>query len=239
MVMVIAHEFFDALPIHILEVGCRLLSRLTYKKTAAGWRELLVDINEERKGSPNQLPLFKLVRANTETMMSKALPSISPRYESLREGSRVELSTDALSVMSEISQKIHTRGAMLIIDYGTSTIPVDTLRGIKHHKVLSPFMDPGNVDISADVDFTGLKEAAEQKGAHVWGPVYQGDWLHSLGIGARASMLAQNSSDPKSIEVAYNRLVGSAPGGMGKSYKVMAVTASDSAPVGFGGSVDS
>ena len=85
-------------------------------------------------------------------------------------------------------------GAALIIDYGTETIPRNTLRAIKSHRRLaSPFILPGQADISADVDFTALAEAASlsDTGVEIWGPVPQGQFLHVMGGQERVENLCQ------------------------------------------------
>ncbi|KAI9699519.1 MAG: hypothetical protein M1820_007150 [Bogoriella megaspora] len=85
-------------------------------------------------------------------------------------------------------------GAALILDYGpTSTIPTNSLRGIRAHKLCSPFSEPGKTDISADVDFVALAEAAinASPGVEVHGPVEQGVWLHAMGGLERVGQLVK------------------------------------------------
>ncbi|KAL2400995.1 hypothetical protein ABEF95_009685 [Exophiala dermatitidis] len=83
-------------------------------------------------------------------------------------------------------------GAALIIDYGPlDTVPVNSLRAIRKHKIISPFVYAGDADISADVDFEALADAALEAspGVEVHGPVEQGAWLTQLGIKERADRL--------------------------------------------------
>jgi NADH dehydrogenase [ubiquinone] 1 alpha subcomplex assembly factor 7 len=49
-------------------------------------------------------------------------------------------------------------GAALIIDYGSSSFHSDSLRAFKSHKMVDLFHEPGQCDITADVDFEYLKE---------------------------------------------------------------------------------
>ncbi|ERF69517.1 hypothetical protein EPUS_01846 [Endocarpon pusillum Z07020] len=151
-------------------------------------------------------------------------------------------------------------GAALIIDYGpSSTVPLNSLRGIKNHKRVSPFSEPGLVDLSADVDFTALAEGAVQAsgGVEVWGPVEQGDFLGALGGAERVGMLIQGLE--KGVDVgrsgrgggleekkrvlmgSWKRLVEKGGGGMGRIYKVLAIlpeAGGKRVPVGFGGGVE-
>ena len=213
----VAHEFFDAMPIH------------KFDKTEAGWREVLVDVQPESLG-------FRFVRASDETVFSKMLSSLSPRYDMLPTSSSVEVSLDSLSILDNIASSIAAQnsGAALIVDYGSDTIPINTLRGISKHKFMSPVESPGDVDLSADVDFTGFRERVEDK-VGVWGPASQGKWLSSMGIGARAAILAKKNPDSmERIRKAYQRLTGTSHGEMGSVYKVMGITTKrDESPTAF------
>ena len=142
-------------------------------------------------------------------------------------------------------------GAALIIDYGpASTVPVNSLRGIRAHGRVSPFTSPGEVDISADVDFTALAEAAvaASVGVEVYGPVEQGAWLRQMGGTQRAQQLLLGVKEEddgggekkRQMEMGWSRLVDGGPVGMGSVYKVLAVVPESGGrrrPVGFGGDV--
>lgn len=108
----------------------------------------------------------------------------------------IEISPDSHAYIANFAQRIgsrpHPSGAALILDYGpSSTIPTSTLRGIHAHKRVSPFCLPGRVDISCDVDFAALAEAAlrASPGVEVHGPVEQGAWLQIMGVRERAAMI--------------------------------------------------
>lgn len=97
-----------------------------------------------------------------------------------------------------IGSKPRPSGAALILDYGpASTIPTSTLRGILGHKRVSPFCLPGRVDLSCDVDFAALAEAAlgASPGVEVHGPVEQGAWLQAMGVRERAAMIGGGNRD--------------------------------------------
>jgi Uncharacterized conserved protein len=132
------------------------------------------------------------------------------------------------------------------MDYGTAdTIPINSLRGIRQHQKVPPLSSPGKVDVSADVDFTALAEAAidASEGVEVHGPVEQGDFLLSMGIEERAKQLLKNIKDEerrKNLESGWKRLVEKGGGGMGKIYKVLAIIPENEGrrrPVGFGGGI--
>ncbi|KAK9479588.1 S-adenosyl-L-methionine-dependent methyltransferase [Lipomyces japonicus] len=247
---IVAHEFFDALPIH------------KFEKTADGWREILVNHGipklETSISLPNQItsvddkPQFYLTVPKHATPGSRIIPESSIRYKKLPVLSKIEISPQSWEITREIALRISQTpgingtngcGAALFVDYGPAdTIPIDTLRAIEKHHIVSPFETPGSADLSADVDFTALKIVAETQGnVDVHGAVEQGDWLHTLGIGIRATVLAERQRDEQGkerIEKAYHRLTERSGGGMGKIYKVMALTPRGSpTPVGFGGNV--
>lgn len=150
-----------------------------------------------------------------------------------------------------INPKPKPSGAALILDYGpTDTIPTSTLRGIRNHTLCSPFLSPGQVDISADVDFTALAEAAlaASDGVEVHGPVEQGAWLEAMGARERAEMICSSLKKgmggeemEKQVRKGLGRLLERGGGGMGKIYKVMAILPENGGrrrPVGFGGDVE-
>jgi len=122
---------------------------------------------------------------------------------------------------------------------------MNSLRGIREHKRVSPLSSPGLVDLSADVDFTALAEAAlgASPGVEIHGPVEQGAFLLSMGIKERAEMLMKGLAGEKrkGVEGAWRRLVDRGGSGMGKVYKAMAIVPESGGkrkPVGFGGDVD-
>lgn len=203
---------------------------------------------------------FRLSLAKSSTPASMVMPEMSPRYKALKgtRGSTIEISPESHQYVQEFATRIggtpleaggvsrKPAGAALILDYGPlSTIPVNSLRGIRKHQVVSPFATPGQVDLSADVDFTALAEAAIRvsPGVEVYGPVEQGSFLQTLGISERATQLLRRVEDEekrKSIESGWKRLVERGGGGMGKVYKAMAIVPESGGarrPVGFGGGV--
>lgn len=272
---IIAHEFFDALPIYQFEKVAddpSAHSQLPSDR-AASWREYLVDYSIPKPTElqsqillPNQSivkaskdtdsleskPIFQLGLAPSWTIASRIIPKTHPRYDKLPIGSKVEICPDAWEITERMASRIipsessadkSPKGGILIVDYGPAdTIPINSLRGIKNHELVSPFEHPGECDLSTDVDFQAIKAAALQthpESIEVHGPVEQGDWLHAMGIGARATVLANVQSTQegkKRVEQAYNRLVERGGGAMGKLYKVMAITPNGQPkPVGFGG----
>ena len=216
------------------------------------------------------VPDFQLTVASGPTRHSRYLPDMFPRYRALlssmpQGGALIEVCPDATLYATEFAARIggtaqHPKpkpaGAALILDYGPGdgSIPINSLRGIRRHQLVSPFAEPGLTDLSADVDFEAIAEAATlaSDGVEVHGPVDQADFLLSMGIRERAQALAKtvaakenDGEKPKpsvaaDIERAWQRLVDRGPNGMGKVYKALAILPENSGrrrPVGFGGDV--
>lgn len=247
---ILAHEFFDALPIHAFEA------------TPAGWRELLVSPSPSPPRSPKE-PDFVLSRADTPTRHSLLLPELSPRYRALAStpGAVVEISPDALAVAEEIARRIGMphAGAALVVDYGPpAAVPANSLRGIRAHCRVSPLVDAGAVDLSADVDFCALAERALAASPHVevHGPVAQGPFLLTMGMRERLAQLTTTATTSAAVHAeieagsenhrlrrwlksGFRRLADTEPGAMGAVYKVLAVVPERDGkkPVGFGGAV--
>ncbi|OAA58048.1 DUF185 domain containing protein [Niveomyces insectorum RCEF 264] len=241
---------------------------------------------EEGDGGSSPVPDFQLTLASGTTRYARYLPEMSARYRALLQtvgpGAVIEVCPDAALYAAEFALRIgggrssssssksssspashppkrRPAGAALVLDYGPGdgTVPVNSLRGIRRHQRVSPFAEPGLTDLSADVDFAALAEAATQAsdGVEVHGPVDQADFLLTMGIRERASALASKavassstsssstgggSTKAADIERAWKRLVDRGPNGMGKVYKALAIVPENGGrrrPVGFGGDV--
>ena len=240
------------------------------------WRELVVTPTPSASAitsttSPTTSkpqPEFQVSLAKASTPPSLLFPSLSQRYKALlaTPGSVIEISPESHSYAAEFARRIggsssassstsasstavktSPSGAALILDYGPAdTIPANTLRGIRSHQQVSPLTDPGLVDISADVDFMALVEAAlaASPGVEVHGPVEQGRWLQSMGIQERAEIICKGLGEDEGgktrVRGAIERLVERGGGAMGKIYKVLAIVPERGGrrPVGFGGEVE-
>jgi NADH dehydrogenase [ubiquinone] 1 alpha subcomplex assembly factor 7 len=163
--LIIANEFFDALPIRQI------------MRTTSGWRERQVAYTGDRfVPVPGLVPLDSVVPA---------------AWQDSPVGTIIEQAPVASAIIADLAQRlVQQGGAMLIVDYGyTSSQPGDTLQAIARHGFADPFTAPGEQDLTAHVDFAALKAAAEAEGLIVHGPVGQGDFLRALGADARAAAL--------------------------------------------------
>lgn len=165
---------------------------------------------------------FILTTANKETPHSKLYASRAGKSENR---SHVEYSFETEILMTQIAERLECYGGFgLIIDYGHFGEKCDTFRGFKNHKIHDPMEDPGTADLTADVDFKAIKNAAEAENRLVtFGPVSQADFLTELGGEFRLKALLQNASpeQAKQLECGYRTLTH--PDEMGCRFKMFAM----------------
>ena len=194
--LLVANEFFDALPIRQLV------------RVPDGWRERLVVSDGER---------FRPVPGPRAAGVPRHLADAPG-------GSVIETSPASAAVAAELGRRLVAQGgAALIVDYGHARTAIgDTLQAVSRHAFADPWLHPGEVDLTAHVDFEALAAAAAP--AQSWGPVEQGTLLEALGLAARAAALARaQPARAEEIEAARHRLT--APDQMGRLFKALALTA--------------
>lgn len=156
---------------------------------------------------------------------------LAPPVDLPREGRIGDIIEDcpaAIPVMAAIAGRIAAHGgAAIIVDYGGWNGYGDTFQAVRNHRSEDPLAHPGEADLTAHVDFAPLAATAIRAGAEVSRPVYQGDWLLSLGAGARAQQL-QNAGDNGAM-TALDRLTDARE--MGHLFKAMAVWPKGAPPV--------
>ena len=223
----IAHEFFDALPIH----------KFVRDPRTKKWRELLVDYNQEEELR------FCISRQ----------PSLSTRLlvpEDF-EGEHLEVCPQAALHLERVSSQLNATqsGCMLVCDYGfedgdlspeadsmdenVSRVPRlkpirsnrDTFRAFKNHEAWHPLKDPGDADLTADVDFAYLKKHVANKGL-TFGTVDQKSFLLKCGLDARLDVLlnqCSNDEEREDLKSGASLLTDS----MGQRYKFLALYPKD------------
>ncbi len=205
--IILANEYFDALPIHQAVRG------------ENGWHERVIELDENGTldfgASGELIPRFEVL--------------LPPLVRATPIGSVFEWRPDA--EMMKIAKRVRDHGgAALIIDYGhVRSEAGDTLQAIARHSFTDPLKAPGQADITAHVDFEALAHAADDVGARVHGPVTQGDFLKRIGIETRAATLMAKASPEVSEDIssALKRLVGAGRSGMGTLFKVLGVSSPD------------
>ncbi|MGP8231382.1 MAG: class I SAM-dependent methyltransferase [Methylovirgula sp.] len=212
--IIIANEFFDALPIR------------QYVRTERGLCERVVGLNAEGE------LCFGLVPTGAP-----------PASGQVAQGTVLEIGAAAQAVMRLLAGRLVTApGALLAIDYGYSQPGAgETLQALTRHRPDDPLRAPGEADLTAHVDFAALARAAQAEGAAVHGPISQGKFLARLGIFERAAALKRKATGAQSaaIDAALARLALPGPesgpnASMAELFKVLAITSPDlPAPPGF------
>ncbi len=191
--IVIANEFFDALPIR------------QFVRAERGWHERQVGLREGKR-------TFGLSPALIE---NEAMPAAA---RTAAAGEVYEYGVFAEAAIKDLAEVVARQGgAILAIDYGyAKTQTGETLQAIRNHAFADPLDAPGETDISAHVNFEALAQAAVPLETKL---TTQRDFLTRLGIAERAAALVRaNPAELDSIEAALKRLI--APDQMGELFKV-------------------
>lgn len=197
--LIVANEFFDALPVRQL------------LRAAEGWRERMVGLEGDQ-----------LVFVFGDKPMDAAVPQ---SWRQASQGTIIETSPAAAAVMSELADRLVAQGgAALVIDYGPREgRSGSTLQAIREHEKVDVFSAPGDMDLTAHVDFETLVKVAQRQGAQLLGVQHQGEWLTTLGIDMRMEALRRRAPDQaEKFARQHARLV--AEDQMGLLFKVMGLS---------------
>jgi SAM-dependent MidA family methyltransferase len=197
--LLIANEFFDALPIRQIE------------RRGGRWRERMVSVGEDGALRLAAGPILPWEAAAPEG----ALREISPASEAVAGWIGARLA--------------RMGGAALIVDYGYDAPPPeggDTFQALAGHAPVDPFAAPGMADLTAHVHFGALARAAEAAGAQAWPLATQGALLERLGLSDRARALIRaagaDGAAQEAVVAAHHRLAH--PDAMGALFKALALT---------------
>ncbi|MGE5540009.1 MAG: class I SAM-dependent methyltransferase [Gemmatimonas sp.] len=212
--IVVANEFFDALPIE------------QFVRRDGLWRRRVVGV--DAGGA------LAMQESSDALRLDDALDEAA-------DGTIAEMSPAAQATAFEIGGRLRDhRGAALILDFGRDGALGESLQALRGHASEPVLAHPGEADLAAHVDFRALARAATMAGARAFGPVPQGAFLKSLGIDARAEALARREpSRAAELALAVTRLTGARA--MGRLFQALALTSADlaappgAAPPGFEG----
>lgn len=206
--IVLANEFFDALPIR------------QYVRGRGGWHERLVGLRDETLAFG---------------VSAEPVPGLAERTDAAKPGDVLEVNHDAIAAVGLLAGRIaRDGGALLACDYGHGESGFgETLQAVSRSGFVDPLDGPGEADLTAHVDFAALARAARAAGADAHGPVAQGRFLLALGIENRSDALRRRADAAQGIAVteAFLRLVS---GTMGTVFKAFAMVPRGApAPPGF------
>jgi NADH dehydrogenase [ubiquinone] 1 alpha subcomplex assembly factor 7 len=207
--ILIANEFLDALPVRQLV------------REGGQWRERSVTI--AKSGA------FAFCAG--EPIDSHALPS-PLRGTDASDGAIIETRPAVSPLLSALAARAgEAPVAALFADYGHAETGIgDTLQAVRRHRFADPLALPGEVDLTAHVDFAALKEIATAIGLAAYGPMPQGEFLLRLGLASRCDRLLQIASPEQKAAILSGAARLADPRQMGLLFKMLVLQSSGLAP---------
>ncbi len=206
-----ANELLDALPVHLVTM------------TGEGLREIYVDLDGDA--------LVARMGPLSTQALAAYFDQVGARIEI---GARAEVNLEAQAWVRRAAARLE-RGFLFIIDYGHQASDLysprhaeGTLATFQRHRLdgrdpgsprTPPWLiDPGSRDITAHVDFTGIRLAAERSGLDFIGVADQTHVLMSI---AESSGTLEQLSEPDRLRdrLALKTLI--VPGGLGSTHSMM------------------
>ncbi|WP_373541985.1 class I SAM-dependent methyltransferase [Chamaesiphon sp.] len=185
----LSNELIDAFPVHQVVVTERKLQEvyLVFDRDELVFRETIAELSTAKLETYWQL--------NNIDLLSGKYPD---RY-------RTEVNLAALEWLELVFKKLQ-RGYIISIDYGYhadryyNPMRQGTLQCYyqhAHHN--NPYINIGNQDLTAHVDFTALQNQGELLGLQTVGFTQQGIFLMALGLGERIAAISTSGGDIQSL----------------------------------------
>jgi SAM-dependent MidA family methyltransferase len=186
----LSNELIDALPVHQVIVKENRLQEIyvTLGKEGLIFTEIVDELSTDRLKQYWQLNNIDL---------------LSDKYA---DGYRTEVNLAALDWLKIVEQKLE-RGYIISIDYGYSADryynPIRSQGTLQcyyehsHHN--DPYINIGNQDLTAHVDFTAIQNQGKLLGLQTIGFTKQGMFLMALGLGDRISTVSNSGGDIQAI----------------------------------------
>lgn len=186
----LSNELIDAFPVHQVVV---MDDKLQEVYVTIGDKNTIL---AETTGELSTQQLVKYWQLNNINLLSDRYPD---KY-------RTEVNLAALGWLEQVSKKL-SRGYIISIDYGyTADRYYNPMRSqgtlqcyYQHAYHNDPYINIGNQDLTAHVDFTALQNQGELLGLQTVGFIQQGLFLMALGLGERIAAISSNASDFQSL----------------------------------------
>ena len=198
--IVVCHEFFDALPIH------------QYLYQNSNWSERYV----EKRG---EFLLF------VDQPCSEPLDY--PLELQKKEDQVVEVPLLGLKIFSKLMERLSVQmGSCIVIDYGSWDVRHDTVQAVKAHKKVDPLSFPGTADLTAHVSFSRYVRQIPSSFQYAF--TTQSRFLRQLGFETLLTLFSRchRDSSPdqmKALTDIRQRLLGKGNEDMGELFKVLEV----------------
>lgn len=177
---IFSNELVDAFPVHLVTLADGELQEIYVTAQSDGFGEILGSLSTSKI---------------TDHFSLNGIDLSTPAYP---EGYRTEVNLAALDWLSLISERIQ-RGYVLTIDYGYPASRYYSPRRsqgtlqcyYQHSHHSNPYLNAGQQDITAHVDFTALERQGDRCGLKTLGFTQQGLFLMALGLGDRLTAISQ------------------------------------------------
>jgi SAM-dependent MidA family methyltransferase len=203
--VIFANELLDALPTHAVAM------------TENGLREVFFDYRDGR-----------FVECLKDLSTPRIAAYLSRAGASLAAGWRAEVNLAAEDWVKTAARSLR-KGFLVMIDYGHeegelygASHSSGTLTMFKQHTTEFDVQEPGTYDITAHVDLSAVRRAAEREGMQVLGRLDQTYFLMGLGLDELQDMAnSPQSFEPAALgrRLALKTLI--LPGGLGSTHKVL------------------
>jgi SAM-dependent MidA family methyltransferase len=215
--IVVANELLDAMPVH--QVVMR----------DDGLREIYVDAATQR--DPERVALRTIEGPPSTPALAEYFARAGV---SLEPGWRAEINLAAIEWIRTAARRLR-RGFMILIDYGhearelysithargtLTTFAGHTMRGSESPGAPAWLASPGGRDITAHVDFTSVRAAAEREGMTTIGFLDQTYFLIALANLENPQNL-ENPENPENLKRRFELKTLLLPGGLGSTHKVL------------------
>ncbi len=230
--------FRDAIELHLVETSpaLRALQAEALQGFPAGWHDDLTDLPDDAplylvaNEFLDALPVRQFVRRGATWRERRVgvegdALALVDGPEAPAEGDVIEHRPAADAFARDLAARLARQGgAALVFDYGPGASGYgDSLQAVARHAYADPLAAPGEVDLSAHLDFGRLAAVAQEAGAAVYGPVPQGHWLLAMGIRERTERLAAAATPAQAAALASGAARLCETPAMGRLFKALAL----------------
>jgi SAM-dependent MidA family methyltransferase len=186
----LSNELIDAFPVHQVTIANHQLQEVY---VTSGNQDYIFT---ETIGELSTDKLANYWQLNNSNLLNGRYPD---QY-------RTEVNLAALSWLEQVAKKLQ-RGYVLSIDYGYTADryynPMRTQGTLQcyyqHAYHNDPYINIGNQDLTAHVDFTAVQNQGELLGLHTIGFIQQGMFLMALGLGERIAAISSSGGDIQTL----------------------------------------
>ncbi|MFH7028445.1 MAG: class I SAM-dependent methyltransferase [Heteroscytonema crispum UTEX LB 1556] len=201
-----SNELVDALPVHQFTLENQQLREIyvTTRQEGERGRDKEVDSSLSPVSPLPPLPVSSFIEVTGEPSTPQMveyfdLVGIDFAKNGFADGYRSEINLAALGWLGAVANSLQ-RGYVLTIDYGYPASRYYNPRRsqgtiqcyYQHQRHDNPYINIGQQDITAHVDFTALERSGESYGLDKVGFTQQGLFLMALGLGSRIAALSHH-----------------------------------------------